>query len=157
MLLIKASKANFCLQHLLEVCLALLHRRGSESLSERINTRSYKTKTVIDCPLFRPQCMLIALPHLSDLLTHQREQPDVKQHLPDRGGGLEVDHKHHSKQEEEGEVRHDIPVKLDLRSAVQARQSGPAAQRLQALQDGVTVDRKITGVKDNLVFACLTG
>ncbi len=103
-------------------------------------------------------CVPAALSHLSDLLTHQREQPDVKQHLPGRGRGLEVDHKHHSKQEEEGEVRHDIPVKLNLRGAVQAGQSGPAAQRLQVLQAaGVTADRKVTGVKDNLMFSCLTG
>ncbi|TNN53992.1 hypothetical protein EYF80_035816 [Liparis tanakae] len=73
------------------------------------------------------------------------EQPDVKQHLPRRGLGLEVNHQHHSKQEEEGEVRHDIPVKLDLRRAVQMDQPVPAAQRLQAPQAGeVTVGRKVT-------------
>lgn len=108
--------------------------------------------------IFVHVCGPAALSHLSDLLTHQREQPDVKQHLPGRGRGLEVDHKHHSKQEEEGEVRHDIPVKLHLRSAVQAHQSGPAAQSLQAPQAGwVTVDRKVNGVQYNLMFSCLTG
>lgn len=66
------------------------------------------------------ESQLHTLSHLSDLLTHQRKQPDVKQHLPRRGQGLEVDHQHHGKQEEEGEVKHDIPVELDLRTAVQA-------------------------------------
>lgn len=83
-----------------------------------------------------------ALSHLSDLLTHQREQPDVKQQLPGRGRGLEVDHQHHSKQEEEGEVRHNVQVKLDLRRAVQADQSGPLAQRLQVLRAS-----EVTGVR----------
>lgn len=94
-------------------------------------------------------CTSVCVSHLSDLLTHQREQPDVEQHLPSRRRVLEVDHEHHSEQEEEGEVGHDIPVKLDLRSGVQADQSGPAAQRFQVLQaGGVTVDRKVTQVQE---------
>lgn len=97
---------------------------------------------------------MCAASHLSDLLTHQRDQPDVEQQLPWRGRRLEVNHQHHSKQEEEGKVRHNIPVKLDLRGAVQAQESGPVVQRLQAPQPvGVTVDTKVTGgLENNLMF-----
>lgn len=98
--------------------------------------------------------------HLSDLLTHQREQPDVEQHLPSRWRFLEIDHEHHSEQEEEGEVGHYVQVKFDLRRVVQAGQSGPLAQRLQVLQaGGVTVDKKITGVQDttDYIFSWLAG
>lgn len=101
------------------------------------------------------QCVCVppAPSHLSDLLTHQREQPDVKQHLPSGGRNLEVDHQHHRKQEEEGEVRHNIPVKLNLRRAVQADQSGPDAQWLHAPQaSGVTVDRKVQRQLDVFMF-----
>lgn len=87
--------------------------------------------------------------HLSDLLTHQRGQPDVKQHLGTRGHVLEVDHQHHRKQEEEGEVRHDVPVELDLWRAVQVEQFGPAIQRLQVAR-AAGVDRKVAGVRENL-------
>ena len=97
-------------------------------------------------------CVPDALSHLSDLLAHQREQPDIKQQLPRRGQVLEVDHQHHREQEEEGEVRHDVPVKLDLRRAVQAHQFGPAPQRLQAPQAGeVTVDRKVAVVREDVI------
>lgn len=72
-------------------------------------------------------CVQLHPLYLSDLLTHQRKEPDVKQHLAGRGHDLEVDHQHHRKQEEEGEVRHNIPVKLDLRRAVQGDQ--PRARR----------------------------
>lgn len=88
----------------------------------------------------------LCLAHLPDLLAHQWEQPDVKQHLPSRGRSLEVNHHHHSIQEEEGKGRHNIPVKLDLRRAVQMDQPAPAAQRLLALRvGGVTVERTATG------------
>lgn len=67
---------------------------------------------------------------LPDLLTHQRDQPDVEEDLQGGGPDLEVDHQHPGKQEEEGEVGHDIPVELDLRRAVQAAQLGASVQRL---------------------------
>lgn len=57
----------------------------------------------------------ITFSHLSDLLTHQSDQPDVQQDLQGGGRDLEVDHQHPGKQEEEGKVGHDIPVELDLR------------------------------------------
>lgn len=88
-------------------------------------------------------CVAAAPSHLSDLLTHQRKEPDVKQNLPGRGHDLEVDHEHHRKQEEEGEVRHDIPVKLDLWRVVQGDQSQPGAQWLHESQAQVTTDRKV--------------
>lgn len=90
--------------------------------------------------------MFSAVSHLSDLLTDQRQEPDVEQQLPCRGRQLEVNHQHHSEQEEEGEVRHNIPVELDLRRVVQTGQSGPAAQRLQVLQAGiVTEESRVRG------------
>lgn len=85
--------------------------------------------------------------HLSDLLTHQREQPDVKQQLASRGRALEIDHQHHSKQEEEGEIKYNVPVKFNLWGGVQVHQPGPAAQRLHGLQ---AVDRKITAVRETM-------
>lgn len=85
--------------------------------------------------------------HLSDLLTHQREQPDVEQQLASRGRALEIDHQHHSKQEEEGKIKYNVPVKFNLWGGVQVHQPGPAAQRLHGLQ---AVDRKITAVRDNV-------
>lgn len=85
--------------------------------------------------------------HLSDLLTHQREQPDVEQQLASRGRALEIDHQHHSKQEEEGKIKYNVPVKFNLWGGVQVHQPGPAAQRLHGLQ---AVDRKITAVRETM-------
>lgn len=85
--------------------------------------------------------------HLSDLLTHQREQPDVEQQLASRGRALEINHQHHSKQEEEGKIKYNVPVKFNLWGGVQVHQPGPAAQRLHGLQ---AVDRKITAVRETM-------
>ena len=79
-------------------------------------------------------CVSAALAHLSDLLKQKSEQPDVKQHLPPRGHHLKVHYQHRRIQEEEGEIRHHVPVKLHLRTAVQATHSGPDTQLLFGLQ-----------------------
>ena len=86
-------------------------------------------------------CVPTVLSHLSDLLAHQSGEPDVKQYLASGGPDLKVHHQHHSKKEEEGKVRHDIPVKFNLRGAVQAHKFGPAAEGLHAPQ--ITAKREV--------------
>lgn len=102
---------------------------------------------LVDALLFERS---VCVSHLSDLLTHQCDQPDVEQQLRRGGPDLEVDHYHHGKQEEEGEVGHNVPVELDLWGAVQAAQFGPAVQRLYLLQpDGST---KVHTQPDSYLF-----